>query len=51
VARRDSFTVRARHSICPVVLSGALLSRPAEGIFKEDIADPISRSVKIVDYG
>jgi hypothetical protein len=32
-------------------LSATILSRPAEGIFKEDIADPIPPSVKIVDYG
>ena len=33
------------------ILSGAILSRPAEGIFKEDIAVPIPSSVKIVNYG
>ena len=33
------------------VLSDAILDRPAEGIFKKDVADPIPASVKIVDYG
>src|SRR6185503_11695757 len=33
------------------VLSAAILDRPAEGIFKKDVADPIPGSVKITDYG
>jgi len=33
------------------VLSEALLSQPAEGIFKKDVADPIPASVRIMDYG